>query len=154
MKRKEDLTITNKQMLVAQLREEQEKNRILRIELEKAKREKNFAGMDAHAAICMFNDESRKVQSHINRYKAEIEHLKDEIIYLERKIAIRDNALKDRDKAIEMLEGKQDAIVKQAQIDILTELKKKYGFYICCSWCRATKLLGKIIDEFIDEIKK
>ena len=60
MKRKEDLTITNKQMLVAQLRKEQEKNRILRIELEKAKREKNFAEMDALAAICMFNDESRK----------------------------------------------------------------------------------------------
>ena len=87
-------------------------------------------------------------------YKAEIERLKDEIIYLERKIAIRDNALKDRDKAIEMLEGKQDTIVKQAQIDVLTEFKKKYGFYICCSWCRATKLLGEIIDEFIDEIKK
>lgn len=141
-------------MLVAELRKEQEQNRILRIELEKAKREKNFAEMDAYAAICMFNDESRKVQSHINRHKAEIEDLKDEIIYLERKIAIRDNALKDRDKTIEMLEGKQDNIVKQAQIDVLTELEKKYGFYICCSWCRATKLLGEIIDEFIDEIKK
>lgn len=125
MERKEDLTMTNKQMLVAQLRKEQEQNRILRIELEKAKREN----------------------------KAEIEQLKDEIIYLERKIAIRDNALKDSDKAIEMLEGKQDTIVKQAQIDVLTELKKKYGFYICCSWCRATKLLGEIIDEFIEEIK-
>ena len=90
----------------------------------------------------------------ITEQENEIEDLKDEIIYLERKIAIRDNVLKDRDKAIEMLEGKQDTIVKQAQIDILTELKKKYGFYICCSWCRATKLLGEIIDEFIDEIKK
>ena len=39
MKMKEDLTMTNKQMLVAQLRKEQEQNRILRIELEKAKRE-------------------------------------------------------------------------------------------------------------------
>lgn len=83
MERKEDLTMTNKQMLVAQLRKEQEQNRILRIELEKLKAE-----------------------------------------------------------------------VKQAQIDVLTELKKKYGFYICCSWCRATKLLGEIIDEFIEEIKK
>ena len=154
MKRKEDLTMTNKQMLVAQLRKEQEQNRILRIELEKAKRDKNFAERDASATICMFNDESRKVQSHINRYKAKIEDLKDEIIYLERKIAIRDNALKDRDKAIEMLEGKQDTIVKQAKIDVLNELKKKYGFYICCSWCNATKLLGEIIDEIIEEIKK
>ena len=55
--------------------------------------------------------------------KAEIENLKDEIIYLKRKIAIRDNALKDRDKAIEMLEGKQDTIVKQAKIDVLKKIK-------------------------------
>ena len=61
----------------------------------------------------------------ISEYKAEIERLKDEIIYLERKIAIRDNALKDRDKAIEMLEGKQDTIVKQAKIDVLNELRER-----------------------------
>lgn len=60
----------------------------------------------------------------VSEYKAEIEDLKDEIIYLERKIAIRDNALKDRDKAIEMLEGKQDTIVKRAKIDMLNKLKK------------------------------
>ena len=64
----------------------------------------------------------------VSEYKAEIEDLKDEIIYLERKIAIRDNALKDRDKAIEMLEGKQDTIVKQAKIDVLNKAKK-------CSCC-------------------
>lgn len=57
----------------------------------------------------------------VSEYEAEIEDLKDEIIYLERKIAIRDNALKDRDKAIEMLEGKQDTIVKQAKIDVLNK---------------------------------
>lgn len=61
----------------------------------------------------------------VSEYEAEIEQLKDEIIYLERKIAIRDNALKDRDKAIEMLEGKQDTIVKQAKIDVLNELKER-----------------------------
>ena len=61
----------------------------------------------------------------VSEYKAKIEDLKDEIIYLERKIAIRDNALKDRDKAIEMLEDKQDTIVKQAKIDVLNELKGK-----------------------------
>ena len=64
----------------------------------------------------------------VSEYKAKIEDLKDEIIYLERKIAIRDNALKDRDKAIEMLEGKQDTIVKQAKIDVLNELKEKCKF--------------------------
>lgn len=61
----------------------------------------------------------------ISEYKAKIEDLKDEIIYLERKIAIRDKALKDSDKAIEMLEGKQDTIVKQAQIDVLNELRER-----------------------------
>ena len=148
MKRKEDLTRTNKQMLVAQLRKEQEQNRILRIELEKAKRDKNFAERDASATICMFNDESRKVQSHINRYKAKIEDLKDEIIYLERKIAIRDNALKDRDKAIEMLEGKQDTIVKQAKIDVLNELKEK------CKFDGHTVAVYKNdIDELIKEVQ-
>lgn len=59
----------------------------------------------------------------VSEYEADIEQLKDEIIYLERKIAIRDNALKDSDKAIEMLEGKQDTIVKQAKIDILNKVK-------------------------------
>lgn len=147
MKRKEDLTMTNKEMLVAELRKEQEQNRILRIELERAKREKNFAERDAYAAICMFNDESHKVQSRINRHKAEIERLKAENeTYCKQINQAYDTGYNDG------YDSCQDDI-KEAQIDILTELKKKYGFYIC-SWCRATKLLGEIIDEFIDEIKK
>lgn len=137
MKRKEDLTMTNKQMLVAQLRKEQEQNRILKIELEKAKRDKNFAERDASATIYMFNDESRKVQSHINRYKAEIERLSSHNGFLQ--------------SVISHYKDMRDEAVKQAQIDVLTELKKKYGFYICCSWSRATKLLGEIIDEIIEE---
>ena len=137
MKRKEDLTMTNKEMLVAELRKEQEQNRILRIELEKAKRDKNFAERDASATICMFNDESRKVQSHINRYKAEIERLSSHNGFLQ--------------SVISHYKDMRDEAVKQAQIDVLTELKKKYGFYICCSWNRATKLLGEIIDEIIEE---
>lgn len=136
MKRKEDLTMTNKQMLVAQLREEQERNRILRIELQKATRDKDFAERDAFATIYMFNDESRKVQSHINRYKDKIEQLKNNILA----VAQQNQEYRERQ-------------VKQAKIDVLAELKKKYGFYICYSWCRATKLLGEIIDEFIKEIK-
>lgn len=139
MKRKEDLTITNKQMLVAQLREEQEKNRILRIELEKAKHEKNFAERDALAAIYMFNDESQKVQSRINRYKAEIERLNSNNGFLQCVISHSKDMM--------------DEAVKQAKIDVLIELKQKYGFYICCSWSHATKLLGEIIDEFIERTK-
>ena len=127
-RKKEDLTLTNKQMLVAQLRKGQEQNRILRIELEKAKRDKNFAERDAFAAICMFNDESRKVQSHINRYKDDIEWLKNNILA----VAQQNQEYRARQ-------------VKQAKIDVLAELKQKYGFYICCSWSHATKLLGEII---------
>ena len=76
-----------------------------------------FAGVKVEEAI--------KRVTEYNGLKAENEDLKDEIIYLERRIAIRDNALKDRDRAIEMLEGKQDTIVKQAKIDVLNELKGK-----------------------------
>ena len=89
----------------------------------------------------------------VSEYKAEIERLKDEIIYLERKIAIRDNALKDRDKAIEMLEGKQDTIVKQAKIDVLNRLKERYGFYSCYSWGNDVRSLNVIIDELIKEVE-
>lgn len=78
-------------------------------------------------ALLMFSgvkvEEAIKRVTEYNGLKAEIENLKDEIIYLKRKIAIRDNALKDRDKAIEMLEGKQDTIVKQAKIDVLKKIK-------------------------------
>lgn len=87
----------------------------------------------------------------VSEYKAEIERLKDEIIYLERKVAIRDNALKDRDRAIEMLEGKQDTIVKQAKIDVLNELKTRHDY--------AIKNMGypwdisQQIDELIKEVQ-
>ena len=84
----------------------------------------------------------------ISEYKAEIEQLKDEIIYLERRIAIRDNALKDNDKAIEMLEGKQDTIVKQAKIDILNKVKDVLD-NAPNGWAYTT-----YIDELIEEVEK
>ena len=83
----------------------------------------------------------------VSEYKAEIEDLKDEIIYLERKIAIRDNALKDRDKAIEMLEGKQDTIVKQAKIDVLNKAKEMLD-NAPNGWAYTT-----YIDELIEEVE-
>ena len=95
---------------------------------------------------------NRDYRNSFERLKAqerEIEDLKDEIIYLERKIAIRDNALKDRDKAIEMLEGKQDTIVKQAKIDVLNKVKERAvglatieTYHIC-----------NLIDELIKEVE-
>lgn len=89
----------------------------------------------------------------VSEYKAEIEDLKDEIFYLERKIAIRDKALSDCDKEIERLEGNQDGIVTQAKINVLNELKEKYGFYSCYSWHCDTKSLNEIIDELVKEIR-
>ena len=90
----------------------------------------------------------------VSEYEAEIEQLKDEIIYLERKIAIRDNALKDRDKAIEMLEGKQDTIVKQAQIDVLNKLKDSYGLYYLSAFGVKERMLADILNPMIEELKK
>lgn len=98
-----------------------------------------FAGVKVEEAI--------KRVTEYNGLKAEIERLKDEIIYLERKIAIRDNALKDSDKAIEMLEGKQDAIVKQAQIDILNKAKERLDS-APNGWAYTT-----YIDELIEEVE-
>lgn len=90
----------------------------------------------------------------VSEYEAEIEDLKDEIIYLERKIAIRDNALKDRDKAIEMLEGKQDTIVKQAKIDVLNKLKDSYGLYYLSAFGVKERMLADILNPMIEELKK
>ena len=55
----------------------------------------------------------------------------------------------EQEKEIERLKEEK----KQAQIDVLDELKRKYGFYTCCSWHRETKLLAEIIDKFIEEIQ-
>ena len=90
----------------------------------------------------------------VSEYKAKIEDLKDEIIYLERKIAIRDNALKDRDKAVEMLEGKQDTIVKQAKIDVLNELREKYATSGSVNSNWATIIFVDDIDELIKEVEE
>lgn len=99
-----------------------------------------FAGVKVEEAI--------KRVTEYNGLKAEIERLKDEIIYLERKIAIRDNALKDSDKAIEMLEGKQDTIVKQAKIDTLNKAKERLD-NAPNGWAYTT-----YIDELIEEVEK
>ena len=101
----------------------------------------------------------------ISEYKAEIERLKDEIIYLERRIAIRDNALKYRDRAIEMLEGKQDTKIKQAQIDILNKVKDIVFDYLGVKNIKEAEALSLLdstltydvvtcgIDELIKEVQ-
>ena len=75
----------------------------------------------------------------VSEYKAEIERLNSNNGFLQCVISHSKDMM--------------DEAVKEAQIDVLNKLKEKYGFYICCTWTRATKLLGEIIDEFIDKIK-
>ena len=75
----------------------------------------------------------------VSEYKAEIERLNSNNRFLQCVISHSKDMM--------------DEAVKEAQIDVLNKLKEKYGFYICCTWTRATKLLGEIIDEFIDKIK-
>lgn len=101
---------------------------------------------------CLYKEYAERLiesgYGNVSEYKAEIERLKDEIIYLERKIAIRDNALKDSDKAIEMLEGEQDTIVKQAKIDILNKAKERLD-NAPNGWAYTT-----YIDELIEEVEQ
>ena len=75
----------------------------------------------------------------VSEYKAEIERLNSNNGFLQCVISHSKDMI--------------DEAVKEAQIDVLNKLKEKYGFYICCTWTRATKLLGEIIDEFIEKIK-
>ena len=136
-------------MLVAQLRKEQELNRTLRIKLAKAAREKSLAEMDAFAAICMFNDESRKVQSRINKYKTEIERLKNEIIEHKKSIQTAQDNMIFLARQNQEYREKQ---VKKAQIDVLERLKvfaepypNSWGIYVIDVYH---------IDELIKNIEK
>lgn len=104
-------------------------------------------------ALKQSEDNYSRAFERLKAQQREIEQLKDEIIYLERKIAIRDNALKDRDKAIEMLEGKQDTIVKQAKIDILNEVKARCSETFVGKRIISAADIDKIIEEVENEQK-
>ena len=107
MERKEDLTLTNKQMLVAQLRKEQEQNRILRIELERSAR---LTGkdvfVDAYKIITEQEQEIARLRAILKQCNIELNSALE--------------SLKSQCREI----GKLKAEVKQAQIDVLKELKK------------------------------
>ena len=45
-------------------------------------------------------------------------------------------------------------IARQDTVNVLNELKKKYGFYSCYSWNCDVKSLNEIIDEMIKELTK
>lgn len=67
---------------------------------------------------------------------AEIKQLKAENRQLKTECALLDDELR---------------IARQNTIDVLNELKEKYGFYSCYSWHCDTKLLSEIIDELLKE---
>ena len=85
----------------------------------------------------------------VSEYKAEIERLRTTLGQCNTELNSALESLKSQCREI----GELRAKVKQAKIDVLNELKEKYVFYIYCTWTRATKLLGEIIDEFIEKIK-
>lgn len=85
----------------------------------------------------------------VSEYKAEIERLRTTLGQCNTELNSALESLKSQCREI----GKLKAEVKQAQIDVVTKLKKKYGFYIVCSWGRSPKLLAEIIDEFIEEVE-
>ena len=85
----------------------------------------------------------------MSEYKAEIERLRTTLGQCNTELNSALESLKSQCREI----GELRAKVKQAKIDVLNKLKEKYGSYICCTWTRATKLLGEIIDEFIEKIK-
>lgn len=79
----------------------------------------------------------------VSEYKDEIQRLKNnEIVTIE----VCNQVARESYKATR-------AKIKQAQIDVLNELKKKYGFYSCYSWNCDTKSLNEIIDELIKEVQ-
>lgn len=111
----------------------------------------------------------------VSEYKAEIERLKAEnkraaTSYTEyvlgedtRLSVLRDKVakLEQRCKCLceenveqyKKLKHQERKSVKQAKIDVLNKLKKKYGFYSCYSWNCDVKSLNTIIDELIKEIQ-
>lgn len=102
---------------------------------------------------CLYKEYAERLiesgYGNISEYKAEIERLRTTLGQCNTELNSALESLKSQCREI----GKLKAEIKQAKIDVLIELKKKHGFYTCCSWYRATKLLGEIIDEFIEEIK-
>ena len=80
----------------------------------------------------------------IDEQNAEIEQLKDDYAKLQELFAQYQMASEKEIKAQ----------VKQAKIDVLNELKEKYGFYSCYLFKNDVKSLSEIIDELIKEVKK
>lgn len=85
----------------------------------------------------------------VSEYKAEIERLRTTLGQCNAELNSALESLKSQCREI----GELKAGVKQAQIDVLNELKGKYGYYSCYSLYYDVKSLNVIIDELIKEVE-
>ena len=159
MKMKEDLTMTNKQMLVAQLRKEQE-------QIEKMARSMcGYCSTDGKCAVskngrepdicanvdtqhCLYKEYAERLiesgYGDVSEYKAEIERLQDKCEELRNE---KWDAQDDLDCYCDEMPNK----IKQAKIDVLNELKTRHDY--------AIKNMGypwdisQQIDELIEEVE-
>lgn len=84
----------------------------------------------------------------ISEYKAEIERLKA------KNNVLRDGVAKAFTNGFNEGRKQVEKDIRRAKIDVLNELKKKYGFYSCYSWNCDVKSLNTIIDELRAKIKQ
>lgn len=125
---------------------------------------------------CLYKEYAERLidsnYGNVSEYKAEIERLKSKneqsrklgILGYEATVEFIDDvvsepfaACKDIEKYAKQFRNRIISVnekeIKQAKIDVLNKLKKKYGFYSCYSWNCDTKSLNEIIDEFIKEVQ-
>ena len=89
-----------------------------------------------------------KGYGNISEYEAEIDGLKAENEKLTK--VVLSKVYDFVNKIIEETNTRLD-IENQAKIDVLNELKEKYGFYSCYSFKNDVKSLSEIIDELLKE---
>lgn len=125
---------------------------------------------------CLYKEYAERLiesgYGNVSEYKAEIERLKSKneqsrklgILGYEATVEFIDDvvsepfaACKDIEKYAKQFRNRIISVnekeIKQAKIDVLNKLKKKYGFYSCYSWNCDTKSLNEIIDELIKEVE-
>lgn len=119
------------------INEQEKENDLLKMQLQ-----------DAVNHATTFLEEANKFEAENKRLKVEIEQLKaDNKVWATQVYQAYDNGYKDGYESTE-----EDII--QAKIDVLNELKEKYGFYSCYSWNCEVKSLNEIVDDMIEELQK
>lgn len=114
-------------------------------------------------------DTDKMARNTIEQYRAENEELENALKQYEDNYSRAFERLKAQEREIRKLKDENRELTeklkarltcdfvktaqKQAKIDVLYELKKKYGFYSCYSWSCVVKSLTEIIDELIKEVE-